>query len=141
MSRCFLLGALFAVGCAADSRPTAAPIGDLDLRGERGALVFAVELEPTRPFVGETFTAVTTVRDARTGEAIEGADLRLDFTMPHHGHGMMTRPEHRELGGGRYRSRGLKLHMHGEWTVVVEATSGSRSDRARRVVMQPPGGS
>lgn len=41
--------------------------------------------------------------------------VRVDATMPQHGHGMNYRPTVEALGGGRFRASGLLLHMPGRW--------------------------
>ncbi|KYG02888.1 hypothetical protein BE21_54030 [Sorangium cellulosum] len=133
------MGAGFAAGCRdsarmeeASARRAAAPPGAEALRGagERGIYTFELSLDPDRPALGELFQIVTAVRDARTGAPVEGAELVLDATMPQHDHGMTTSPRHRELGGGRYLSEGMKLHMPGAWVFDVRARK-DREDRAR----------
>ncbi|MFZ5478414.1 MAG: FixH family protein [Myxococcota bacterium] len=68
------------------------------------------------------FEVETFVTDARTGEPVEDAVVRVDARMPQHGHGMATKPE--DVAGphpdGRYVTRGMKLHMPGEWTLRFE---------------------
>jgi hypothetical protein len=83
---------------------------------------------------------ITTVRESKSGRAVEGAQVALDFTMPEHGHGMTTKPEHEALGAGRYRSRGLKLHMPGRWRLSVEAEVDGSKDAAAVPIEQPPRG-
>jgi hypothetical protein len=112
----------------------------LRARGSEGHFQFELQLRPSPPPVGELFEVVTKLTDARTGEPVGGAEVTLDATMPHHGHGMMTAPAHRELeaGSGSYLSRGMKLHMPGRWVFVATARSGDRSDRVELVFEQPP---
>lgn len=105
--------------------------------GEAGVYRFELELRPAAPAVGQFFAVVTTVRDARTGEGVRGAEFSLDARMPQHGHGMMTAPEHRELGQGRYLSEGLKLHMPGRWSFSVSAAS-EQKDQLQMAFLQPP---
>jgi hypothetical protein len=125
--------AALVTGCDRDerSRQSADPLapsvqqvpasGGFSAQGERGMLRFELVFEPDPPGLGELFRVITTIRDARTGEPVEGALYTLDATMPEHGHGMMTRPRHRPVGGGRYVSEGMKLHMPGLWHLRVEA--------------------
>jgi hypothetical protein len=121
-----------------EARPWGPSEAPLSASGANGTFAFELEPEPSAPRVGEVFQVVTTVRDAHTGAPVEGATFFLDATMPHHGHGMMTVPEHRERGDGRYESRGMKLHMHGRWTFDVRAEVDGRRDEASLVVEQPP---
>ncbi|WP_437640471.1 FixH family protein [Sorangium sp. So ce854] len=134
-----LMGAGFAAACRdpgrleeAGGRRGAAPSGAGPLRGagERGIYAFELALDPGPPALGELFHVVTTVRDARTGAPVEGAEVVLDAAMPEHDHGMTTSPRHRELGGGRYLSEGMKLHMPGAWEFDARARKGVE-DRAR----------
>ncbi|WP_438025252.1 FixH family protein [Sorangium sp. So ce233] len=134
-----LMGAGIAAGCRdparmdeAGARRDAAPPGAGPLRGagERGIYAFELALDPGPPALGELFRVVTTVRDARTGAPVEGAEVVLDAAMPEHDHGMTTSPRHRELGGGRYLSEGMKLHMPGAWVFDVRARK-NLDDRAR----------
>lgn len=96
---------------------------------QQGKYRVAVELEPDPPPLGELFLVRAHVTQA-DGEPLEDAKVTLDATMPHHGHGMETRPipdpgECPEEGrclhpGGVYTSRGFKFHMRGPWTLTVE---------------------
>jgi hypothetical protein len=136
-----LLLALAGVGCerAEPAAPPApSPDGTMRATGTQGAFTFELAFDPPSPTVGELFRVVTTVRDAKTGAPVQGARFSLDATMPHHGHGMMTVPEHRERGAGRYESRGMKLHMHGRWTFTAHASRGGRQDRVAIEHEQPP---
>lgn len=96
--------------------------------GPRGQFSFRLALDPEAPALHEFFTVTTRLSDARSGEPVEGALVEADARMPEHGHGMATRPEHRELGGGRYQSRGMKLHMPGLWVFSACARRGARED-------------
>ncbi len=117
---------------ASTARPSAAP--PLLARGRRGLLAFSLHLSENPPPVGGLFQVVTTVRDNRSGEPVTDLDqFSLDATMPAHGHGMVTDPEHRPLGGGSWLSRGMKLHMHGEWVFHVSA---SRRQTATRPAIE-----
>lgn len=105
--------------------------------GRSGRLRFELELDPASPRVGELFRVTTTVRDARSGAAFEHASFTLDATMPQHAHGMATRPEHRELGGGRYRTEGMKLHMPGVWELSAHARTPATEDSIALTYEQP----
>ncbi len=89
--------------------------------------------------MGALFVVVTTVRDALTGEHVDGARFELDATMPEHAHGMMTRSTHEALGGGRYQSEGMKLHMPGRWELVARLGLADFVDELRLPVTLPPG--
>lgn len=106
--------------------------------GGGGKLHFDLRFSPPAPKVGELFQVVTIARQVTSSEPLLGAQLEVDATMPHHGHGMMTDPKHAEIGGGAYSSKGFKLHMHGSWTFVVKAKSGDVTDELRVKWEQPP---
>ncbi len=92
---------------------------------------------PAPPPLSTLFEIEATVTDA-AGAPVENASVRIDARMPQHGHGMATRPED-DRGvcvdtvcthpGGLYRTRGMKFHMPGEWTLRfdVEGPAGADS--------------
>lgn len=70
--------------------------------------------------VNEHFELDVTV--ARTDEArtpVSNASIVVDCQMPDHGHGMLREPRSEALGDGRYKVRGMLLHMGGHWTVAL----------------------
>lgn len=123
------------------TRPDVPTLGDsvLEARSESGRYRFVITPRPERPAVGELFSVVTHIADVLTEEPVTGARFTLDATMPEHGHGMMTRPLHRELGGGRYLTEGMKLHMHGRWELVGELERERDRQRMRLPLVMPPG--
>lgn len=122
---------------AAEEPPGRRLDGTIRLDGRHGHYVLELRAEPPTPRVGQIFRVITLVRQSDTGRAVEGARVVVDAEMPQHGHGMTTRPEHREIGGGHYVTEGMKLHMPGRWvlTVGVEA---EREDEARIAIEQAP---
>lgn len=128
---------LFACERDAERPQMRAAAGVMTGVGEAGAARFEVTLVPRTPRTGELFEARTSVVDARTGAPIQGARFSLDATMPHHGHGMTTRPEHEAEGGGEFRTRGMKLHMPGRWTFTARAEWEGGSDEASFIFEQP----
>ena len=106
-----------------------APAWGAERATQQGKYRVAVELEPDPPPLGELFVVRTRVSMA-DGEPLEDAKVTVDATMPHHGHGMETRPlpdpgvcpeEGRCVHeGGVYTTRGFKFHMRGPWTVTVD---------------------
>ena len=140
----FALLALLAFACK--PQPTSAPSGQvkatqagpLQMAGRGGKLSFEVHLRPHPPVVGQLFKAVTTARDA-AGKPVDGGALTLDFTMPTHGHGMITEPVHKPAGPGTWLSEGLKLHMHGPWRLSIEFKKDGLQESGRLNWEQPPG--
>jgi hypothetical protein len=113
------------------------PAAKLETAGKSGHYAFELELVPSPPVVGELFEVKTTVKDKKSGKAVEGAKFALDATMPAHGHGMMTQPAHSEVGGGVYLSKGMKLHMAGDWVFEVSADGAAGPDSASLPYSQP----
>lgn len=135
--------ALLAAGCTREQSAAPSPPppsrGPLHGTSASGGVQFKVELRPAAPALGELFEAVVEVT-ALDGGAADLEAFSLDATMPHHGHGMVTQPEHEPVAKGRFRTRGLKLHMPGEWTFTVRARVDGRPEEAHLLFRQAPGG-
>lgn len=88
--------------------------------------------------LNETFDLEVAVldRDPATGAETPATDVSLDAAarMPAHGHGMNLRPEIESLGGGRFRVRGMRLHMPGHWELIFDVTRGAVTERAQHRV-------
>jgi len=54
----------------------------------------------------------------------------VDADMPAHGHGMNTKPELEDKGGGKSKVGGMLFHMAGEWVIFVDVTRGEVTERA-----------
>lgn len=68
---------------------------------------------------------------ADTATPLTGAEVLVSAWMPEHGHGMNRRPEAVEVAPGRYRVRGMLLHMEGFWELFVDVILGGVSERAQ----------
>jgi hypothetical protein len=66
-----------------------------------------------------------------TDVPLTGAEVHVSAWMPEHGHGMNRRPETREVAPGRYRVRGMLLHMEGDWQLFVDVIAQGVSERAQ----------
>lgn len=119
----------------AETEPAARLDGSLVAEGAR----YRVELaaEPSPPRIGELFRMRARVRRA-DGQPVRDARVAIDATMPHHGHGMVTQPTHRELGEGHYLTEGMKLHMPGRWELTVTIDEGGARERVALSIEQPP---
>lgn len=109
------------------------------LRGDgmAGHFHFELELRPAVPAVGTLFEVYTTLREVESGAPLGGARVVVDASMPEHAHGMVTRPEHEELGEGCYLSRGMRLHMPGRWQLHLRAALGGKEDTLSLEYEQP----
>ncbi|HAN31482.1 MAG TPA: hypothetical protein DCQ06_07780 [Myxococcales bacterium] len=85
--------------------------------GELADVQVQLRFEPAAPKVGQMFTVHTHI--TRAGKPVGLGDFKVDSTMPDHGHGMMTKPQHKSSGPGLHSSEGFKLHMHGKWVFEV----------------------
>lgn len=104
---------------------------------ERGLYRLEWTTEPAPIPTSELFVVRVELKDPETGAPVEDATVRVDATMPAHGHGMATRPEP-DPGvctggtcthpGGVYTIRGLKLHMPGEWQFRFEVEGPAGAD-------------
>lgn len=63
-------------------------------------------------------------------EAPTFANVRLDASMPLHGHGMLLTPKVVPTGQAAVRADGIKLHMPGSWQIRVTGTAGKRQFQA-----------
>lgn len=101
--------------------------------------VFSVSLtfEPKAPKVSQLFS-VRTVVTKLDGSKVTPTLVDVDATMPSHGHGMMTKPQHKALADGAWRSEGMKLHMHGAWLFEVKVQAGGQSESIKMPFDQPP---
>jgi hypothetical protein len=106
---------------------------DLSARGEH----FAVAWHFSQPKVGELFAVDIALTDL-AGQPVPNATLKIDATMPAHGHGMMTDPELKPVAPTKWHAEGLKLHMHGAWQFEVKVEAGSVKERLTANYEQPP---
>ncbi len=93
--------------------------------GERVVLLFRPEPAPIA--VGRALELELRVCTAG-GEPFDGT-VEVDAVMPAHGHGMNYRPEAERTGPGRYRVRGVLLHMPGRWQIRFVLRDADGSER------------
>ena len=67
-------------------------------------------IELTQPFVLH-------LRFCRDDKIVEVDNLKLDATMPAHGHGMNYEPSIKKRSEGEYETIGMLFHMPGAWRV------------------------
>jgi len=82
---------------------------------------------PTEPKIGEFF-ALEFGGCAR-GTPFAAETLRLDATMPAHGHGMNFKPKIVAIGPGLYRAEGMMFHMPGTWQLSLEQRTATGATR------------
>ena len=87
----------------------------------------AYRFDPPSLKVGQFFAAEVIACRAPGGEPVR--DVKIDATMPAHGHGMNYRPSSTRTGDGRYRFRGLMLHMPGAWQITVDLVQATKRTR------------
>lgn len=59
------------------------------------------------------------------------ATLRVDATMPEHGHGMNYRASVTPKGPERFAAEGVMLHMPGRWEFVFDINTGAAQETLR----------
>ena len=62
--------------------------------------------------------------------------LKVNASMPEHGHGMNYAPVVTKVGPGRWRADGLMFHMPGKWELVFELRAGGKSDVLKSTLVQ-----
>lgn len=93
--------------------------------------VFTMTIAPEKePFDRAAIHSwIATVKTA-AGAPVTGARIDVDGGMPHHGHGLPTKPAMTaELGEGRYRIEGVKFNMVGWWEFKLDVKAGAGTDR------------
>lgn len=95
-------------------------------RAESPRYVVAYRTDPAALRAARHF-ALEVVVCAKSG-APAAESLRVDATMPEHGHGMGYAPSVKPLGAGRFRAEGLMFHMPGRWRLVFEIGGESAVD-------------
>ncbi len=68
--------------------------------------------------------------DAEKLVPLTGAAVRVTAWMPDHMHGMGRQSQTIESEPGRYRVRGMLLHMDGLWQLFVDVTANGKAERA-----------
>lgn len=81
-------------------------------------LVLEYRTDPAPIRVARPFTLLFHL--CRNGERIAVGNLRLDASMPAHGHGMNYRPAVSPRAAGGYRAEGMLLHMPGDWQIAFD---------------------
>jgi hypothetical protein len=87
----------------------------------------AYRWDPAELKVGRFFAAEVIACKVPHAEPVR--EIRLDATMPAHGHGMNYRPAAKSTAPGHYRFTGLMLHMAGTWRVTIDLVQGNKRVR------------
>ena len=96
----------------------------------------AYRWDPAELKVGRFFAAE--VIACRTPGAGPVREIRIDATMPAHGHGMNYRPAADETAPGHYKFTGLMLHMAGTWRHTIDLVQGAKRTRLTHEVKLAP---
>ncbi len=83
---------------------------------------------------GDLFSMLVWVYDAETDEPSGDIELVVDAGMPHHQHGMNTKPVLTEEASGARRVENLLFHMPGEWTITFDIERAGVTERAQAVL-------
>ncbi|MDP2304506.1 MAG: FixH family protein [Pseudomonadota bacterium] len=122
---------------SASTHAEVAPLATAPLPTSKGLYRISWLTEPAPPPLSALFEIEATLTDA-AGAPVTDAKVRIDARMPQHGHGMATKPEDDpgvcDASGacshpdGRYRTRGMKFHMPGEWTLRFDVEGPGGTD-------------
>lgn len=120
-----LLAAFLWGACGEDEADGPFP---MELVGENR--LFHATLSPvSEPLVVGSNDFDLTVIRAEDQAPAEGLAIEVVPWMPHHDHGAPTAPSVEEVGGGRYRIRGVAFNMEGEWELRISVSQGEIEDR------------
>lgn len=128
-----VLGAA-AFSCAVSASAPAcdtAPPGARRVESSRYLLYY--RMNPAKPEASKHFAVDLTVCPKAGAPRPEA--VRVDATMPAHGHGMNYRVDVVPRGSSRFEARGLMFHMPGRWELVFEVCGGDNWDRATHEFM------
>jgi len=124
-------GGLLSCGAGADEAQAPARIAG---RTARGLFEVEVEIQGGGIPLNEPFELGVSLRSgADPGQLLPGRTLLVEGWMPGHGHGMLRQSQVDDLGGGRYRVRGMLFHMPGEWELRIKVIE-TRIEEEFRVV-------
>ena len=87
----------------------------------------AYRWDPEQLKVGRFFIAEVVACRSPDGGPV--SDIRIDATMPAHGHGMNYRPAATRTAPGHYKFTGLMLHMPGTWRFTIDLLQGAKRTR------------
>ena len=124
---------LLLVACASGGpAPDEDPLADFRVGTSRAGMFTAAWRSHPAPLpVNEPFELeVRLFEGGADGPPLSGAELIVDAWMPEHFHGMLRRPRATEVAPGRYRVRGMLLHMGGRWQVFVDVIRDGVAERA-----------
>ncbi len=96
----------------------------------------AYRWDPAELKVGRFFAAEVVACKAPSSEPVR--EIRIDATMPAHGHGMNYRPAAAQSAPGHYKFTGLMLHMAGTWRVTIDLVQGAKRTRLMHEVKLAP---
>ena len=96
----------------------------------------AYRWDPAELKVGRFFAAEVVACKAPSSEPVR--EIRIDATMPAHGHGMNYRPSAAQTAPGHYKFTGLMLHMSGTWRVTIDLLQGAKRTRLTHEVKLAP---
>jgi hypothetical protein len=96
----------------------------------------AYRWDPAELKVGRFFAAEVVACRAPSSEPVR--EIRLDATMPAHGHGMNYRPSAAQTAPGHFKFTGMMLHMAGTWRVTIDLVQGAKRTRLTHEVKLAP---
>jgi hypothetical protein len=102
--------------------------GGLQIKKGPYRLVF--QTNPKKPSVGKFFGLTISVCTTDGSPLPDG--LKIDATMPMHGHGMNYRPTVKRSAPGKFQATGLMMHMSGSWVLRFDVRHGDKATRMQK---------
>ena len=90
---------------------------------ESDSFIVTYRFEPALPTVAEHFKLLG--RICRKDDKVFEGTVKIDATMPHHGHGMNYVPVVALLPQGEFAANGFLLHMPGHWAFAIRISDGA----------------
>ncbi|NKB19459.1 MAG: hypothetical protein GKS01_02840 [Alphaproteobacteria bacterium] len=94
---------------------------------EQGSYRLIFQTQPKKITVGKFFSLRVDVCSKDGSPLPDG--LKIDATMPMHGHGMNYRPSVQQLAPGKFKAKGLMMHMAGSWLLRFDIRQGDKATR------------
>ena len=106
-------------GCLPESEPQKQTVGPF---------VVSYATTPAPVPLNEPFNVRVNVVDTHS-QPVTNVTIRVNATMPTHGHGMNVAPTHTAFPGG-VTAQGLLFHMPGQWELHVDLEAPGKTTRA-----------
>lgn len=101
---------------------------------EGGNYFIQYQSRPSTIPLNQPFELLVEIRGRYQKQLAKYVDLVVDAGMPQHNHGMNLAPVTEALGDGRFRIRGMLMHMPGNWVLSFVVQRGLIREKAEHLV-------